>query len=436
MHERRAKEVGVPQGYSFEEASGGIEAYRLDANGLQVLLCSGAAAPVVAFMITYRVGSRHEPEGLTGATHFLEHLMFKGTERFNRRNGRAVFRELQRVGAQMNATTWLDRTNYYAVLPREWIPMVVEIEADRMRGALINEEDVESERTVILNELDRGENDPVRKLNQELWQAAFAVHPYRHPTIGWRGDVEQATPAGLRHFYDAYYWPDNATVSVIGDFDRAEVLRLIGEHFGGIVRHGEAPPAVQVHEPAQREERRVTLKRAGQVGAVIVAWKAPRGLDVDADALDLLCAVLSSGKSSRLYRRLMDEGIVASASSGVSRFLDPGLMMVLARPAPGRTHEEVEKALHAVIDEIKENGITDEELHRAHVRQRAQEAFGRDGPLAVASRLNEAIAVGNWTFHTTLRQRIEHVAREDVQDAARRYLVARARTVGYYVPEG
>ena len=193
----------VPDGFTFEEESGGIEAYRLEANGLQVLLLPQTAAPVVTFMITYHVGSRNEALGLTGATHFLEHLMFKGTSRFNKRAGTSVFNTLQRVGAEINATTWFDRTNYYELLPKEHLPLAVEIEADRMRGALIDAADLESERTVILNEFDRGENDPMRKLYHAVWSSAFVAHPYHHPTIGWRSDIDGPrpdvwTPAGSR----------------------------------------------------------------------------------------------------------------------------------------------------------------------------------------------------------------------------------------------
>ena len=176
----------LPEAFTYVESSGGIEAYRMKSNDLQVLLLPEAAAPVVTFMITYRVGSRNESTGLTGATHFLEHLMFKGTERFNKEKGATIFNVLQRVGAQVNATTWLDRTNYYELLPKEHLALAIEIEADRMRGARISEEDIESERTVILNEFDRGENEPIRKLYHAVWSAAFVAHPYHHPTIGWR----------------------------------------------------------------------------------------------------------------------------------------------------------------------------------------------------------------------------------------------------------
>ncbi len=424
----------VPDGFVFVEESGGIEAYRLEANGLQVLLLPEAAAPVATFMITYHVGSRNESLGLTGATHFLEHLMFKGTARFNKRLGTSVFNTLQRVGAEINATTWFDRTNYYELLPKEHLALAVEIEADRMRGALIDEADLESERTVILNEFDRGENDPTRKLYHAVWSSAFVAHPYHHPTIGWRSDIETVTPSGLRHFYDTYYWPNNATVSIIGDVDRAEALALVARHFGDIPASPEPIPELTTREPEQRGERRVTVRQAGQLGALMVAYKSPPALDPDADALDVLSMILASGKSSRLFRRLTDTGMTTSLFASVARLRNPGLFYVYAMLAPGRTHGEVEAAIDAVVASVKKNGVTEAEVQRAKNQLRAQESFGRDGPFAVASQLNEAIAAGDWKLFTTIRSRIEGVTTADVQRVAEEYLVDDRRTVGAYVP--
>ncbi|HEX8386638.1 MAG TPA: pitrilysin family protein, partial [Rubricoccaceae bacterium] len=223
----------TPAAFEPVRTVGGIEELR-HRNGLTVLLVPDGAAPVVAFQVTYRVGSRNEGAGLTGATHLLEHLMFKGSERFNRDLGTSVFQTLQSVGGQINATTWYDRTNYYALLPAEHLGLAVEIEADRMRGARVRDEDLASERTVVLNELDRGENEPLRTLLHAVYATAFHAHPYGHPVIGWRSDVETVTAAGLRGFYDAAYWPRNATATVAGAFSREEALALVDRHFGSI----------------------------------------------------------------------------------------------------------------------------------------------------------------------------------------------------------
>ena len=426
---------------------GGIEELR-HRNGLTVLLVPDGAAPVVAFQVTYRVGSRNEGAGLTGATHLLEHLMFKGSERFNRDLGTSVFQTLQSVGGQINATTWYDRTNYYALLPAEHLALAVEIEADRMRGARVRDEDLASERTVVLNELDRGENDPLRTLLHAVYAAAFTAHPYRHPVIGWRSDVETVTAAGLRGFYDAAYWPRNATATVAGAFNRDEALALIDTHFGGIASgpashepSGDGAPASVslddapvTREPEQRGERRVTLRQAGELGAVLVAYKAPPGLDADADALDVLTQALAAGKSGRLWRRLTDAGLTTSAFAFYPRLRDPGLFTLYAALAPGVAHETVEAELVAVLAEVAADGLTELELARARRQTVADEAFGRDGPYAVVAQLNEAIAVGDWTLFADYQARIEAVTLADVQAAAARLVNPDRRTVGHYVP--
>jgi zinc protease len=420
--------------FAAVRTSGGISEYRLESNGLLVLLLPQAAAPVVAFMVTYRVGSRNERAGLTGATHFLEHLMFKGTERFNKERGTGVFAVLQRVGALMNATTWLDRTNYYELLPSEHLELAIEIEADRMRHARVREEDLESERAVILNELDRGENDPTRKLLQAVYATAFFAHPYGHPTIGWRSDIERVTVEGLRHFYDTYYWPDNATVSVIGAFEPEEVLALVALHFGGIPAAPTTFEHAVTEEPPQRGERRVVVRQAGQLGALLMAFKAPAGLAPEADALDVLAVALGAGKSSRLYRRLTDTGLTTSEGAWMPRLRDPGLFSIFASLAPDVTHEAVEAAIWEVLEEVMSEGITEAELSRARRQLIADEAFGRDGPFAVAARLNEAIAAGDWTLYTTFLERIEHVSLADIRSAARRIFDRDRVTVGLYEP--
>ncbi len=432
--------------FEFVREEGGVEEYRHRENGLTALLLSEAAAPVVAFQVTYRVGSRNEGMGLTGATHLLEHLMFKGTERFNRDLGTSVFQTLQSVGGQINATTWYDRTNYFALLPSEHLELAVEIEADRMRGARVSDDDLASERTVVLNELDRGENEPLRKLLHAVYATAFHAHPYGHPVIGWRSDVETVTASGLRHFYDTYYWPQNATAAVVGAFDRDEALDLLAEHFGPIPAgpdESASAPEPLVHradedavtrEPEQEGERRLVVRQAGELGAVLLAYKAPAGLDPDADALDVLAQALASGKSSRLYRRLTDEGLTTSASAYFPRLRDPGLFVLYGTLSPGVDHQAVEDALTETLAEVARDGLDGDELARARRQVVAEEAFNRDGPYAVVSQLNEAIAVGDWTLFTSFRDRIEAVTAADVQAAAARVADADRLTVGWYVP--
>ena len=420
--------------FDFVQTSGGIEEYRLTANGLQVLLLPETAAPVATFMVTYRVGSRNERAGLTGATHLLEHLMFKGTERFHKDQGTSIFNTLQRVGAQVNATTWYDRTNYYELLPKEHLALAVEIEADRMRNARVSADDLASERTVVLNELDRGENEATRKLLHALYATAFFAHPYGHPTIGWRSDVERVSADGLRHFYDTYYWPDNATASVIGDFDRAEALDMIEQHFGAIPTAPDPFEHNVTVEPPQQGERRVTVRTAGQLGAVMFGFKSVAALDPTADALDVLGVALGGGKSARLFRNLTDRGLTTSVFAYAPRLRDPGLFIVYGALAPDVTHATVEEALWDTLRAIADEGITEAELRRAKNQIVTSEAFGRDGSYAIASELNEAIAAGDWTLFTTYIDRIERVTLADVQAVAQRTIQRDTLTVGLYDP--
>lgn len=429
-----ATDVVTATPFTFEEESGGIRQYRLESNGLEVLLLPQDGAEVATFMVTYRVGSRNEVSGHTGATHLLEHLMFKGTEKYNRRRGTSIFQVLQRVGARVNASTWYDRTNYYELLPTEHLSLAAEVEADRMRNALISPEDLAQERTVVLNEYDRGENDPMRKLYHSVWSTAFVAHPYHHPTIGWRSDIENVSAEQLRHYYDTYYWPNNATISVIGHFDTESVLQEIYDRFGEIPEAPEEIPEVTTEEPPQRGERRTIVRQAGELGAVMRAYKSPDARDEDADALDVLSNVLTSGKNSRLYRQLTDRGLTTDLFSTASRHRDPGLFLIYGSLAPEAEHEEVEEIVREEVDRICRDGIGENELERAVNQRVAEEAFGRDGPYKVASQLNEAIAAGDWRLYTEYLDRIRSVDAEDVQRAAETYLQDDLSTTGFYVP--
>ena len=269
------------EGFSYVKTVGGIAEYRLETNGLQVLLLPERSAPVVTFQVTYRVGSRNEVTGTTGATHLLEHLMFKGSANFNKDKGNKVDQILDPIGATNNATTWLDRTNYYETFGSEHLPMVVEMEADRMRGLLLREDDRRPEMTVVRNEFERGENNPFQLLIKELFHAAFVAHPYHHSTIGWRSDIEKVSIGKLREFYDTFYWPNNATVSVIGDFTPENALRLIKQHYGAIPKSPHPIPEMYTEEPEQTGPRRLIVKKAGQLGVVALGHKIPAALHPD-----------------------------------------------------------------------------------------------------------------------------------------------------------
>ena len=423
-----------PRGYEFIKEIGGIREYRMLSNGLTVLLRRDDSAPVVTFMVTYLVGSRNEATGHTGATHLLEHMMFKGTPTFNREKGTQIASELQKVGALMNATTWFDRTNYYEVLPSEQLEFAIKIEADRMRNSMLREEDHRSEMTVVRNEFDIGENKPERVLHDRLFSHAYIAHPYHHSTIGWRSDIENVSTARLKEFYDTYYWPNNATVSVIGHFPEPEVFEMLGEHFGAISASPHEIPPMYTSEPEQQGEVRFTLRRPGQVGMVAIGHKIPEALHTDTAALELLAGVLSMGKSSRLYRKLIDSNLAMAQYTHPFQLRDPSLVITHVTLTPESTQEHVEKIVLETYEDIAREGISARELEIFRNLIIADFAYDRDGTYAYASRLNEAIGSANWEFYVTYTDRIKAVTREDVRRVAETYFVAENRTIGWFEP--
>ncbi len=425
--------VTVP-GFSYVKSSGGIDEYRLDSNGLTVLLAPDHSAPVVTFQVTYQVGSRNEVTGTTGATHILEHLMFKGSEGYNDPKGNSVKQFLERVGGQFNANTSNDRTTYFATVGRENLEGYVAIEADRMRNLWLHEADRQSEMTVVRNEYERGKNDPDNVLLEEVTAAAYVALPYHHPVIGWRSDIEHVPIAKLHDFYDTFYWPNNATVSIVGDIDPAAALALVKKYYG-VYPHSPQPiPGMYTEEPAQTGARRVVIKRPGELGTVVIAHKVPNGRDADQPALEMLDAILSSGKNARLYRALVDKGIALNAGSGTDLRRDLSLHTAYATLAPGATHMQAEKALLAEIDRIKTSGVTAAEVARVKQQFIAADAYKRDGTAAVAGELNEWIAVGDWTLYVTFPQKVEQVTPADVQRVAKKYFEEDQSTTGWFVP--
>ncbi len=422
------------EGVKYVKSVGGIAEYTLESNGLQILLMPEHSAPVLTFMVTYRVGSRNEVTGTTGATHLLEHLMFKGTPKFLRANGTGVDQLLEKTGAVYNATTWLDRTNYYENIDSSHLALAVELEADRMRNLLLKEEDRKPEMTVVRNEFERGENSPIQSLIKEIFQAAYVAHPYHHSTIGWRSDIEKVSIAKLREFYDTFYWPDNSTVSVIGDFKTEEALSLIKKFYGVIPRAPKEIPQVYTEEPNQTAPRRVGVKRSGQLGVVGIGYKVPAATHADYPALSVLSNILTDGKNSRMYRALTDKNLTTSVSPFLGFNRDPSLYITFALMTPGSKHEEVEKIMLAEIDRIKKDGVTEVEVATAISKLLADAAFERDGSFAIAGNLNECIAAGDWTLYYNLEDKIKQVTAADIKRVTSTYLIEDHSTTGWFTP--
>lgn len=425
----------LPAGVEHLQTIDGIEEYRLTSNGLRVLLLPEPTQPVATVMVTYQVGARNEVTGTTGATHILEHMMFKGTEQFNSVKGNDYSTQMERIGARSNATTYFDRTNYYATLPRQYVPLAIELEADRMRNLRIRAEDLASEMTVVRNEYERGENNPVRTLIKEIYAAAFVAHPYSHPTIGWRSDIESTSPEKLRAFYNTFYWPENAVLSVIGGFDRAQTLEAIVQSYGAIPNAPQPIPELTTTEPEQLGPRRLSIERNGQIGVVMVAFKSPQGTHPDWAALALLEQLLGADKTGRLYRALEDKGKASATFTFAPQLRDPSLFMLAAYLSPEATHDEAEAIILREIEALISGGISEDELSRAKAVVQASTVYGRDGSYAIADQINETIAMGDWTQYLSLPKAIQQVTAEELQQVAAKYFLRNNRTIGWFVPK-
>ena len=421
--------------FELIKSSGGIDEYRLKSNDLRVLMLQDLSTPVATFMVTYHVGSRNEAIGYTGSTHLLEHLMFKGSRNYNKENGTAIWDELQSIGAQINATTWNDRTNYFEVVPSEHIEKAISIEADRMRFSFLRDEDRQPEMTVVRNEYERGENSPFDVLDKNIWATAYQAHPYHHSTIGWRSDIENVSTERLKEFYDVYYWPNNATATIIGDFQKDTTLSLIAKYFGEHKKSDHEIPKVYTEEPLQEGPRRIVVKRSGQSGITAVAHKTPPGLDVDMYVFQVLGKILCDGKSSRLYKKIVDQGLATSLFMYDFPFKDNGLFITYAFLTPDTDNQKVEDIILKEYNDIISNGVEDSEIMRAVAQIRASVAFSRDGSYAVASALNEAIAIGDWQFYTSYVEKIELVSAKDIKRVAAKYLTEDQSTVGWFIPK-
>jgi len=421
-------------GFAHVKTVGDIDEYTLKSNGLQVLLLPEHSSPTLTFMVTYRVGSRNEVTGTTGATHILEHMMFKGTTNRDRSKGNNVDQLLERTGARYNATTWLDRTNYYETLGSEHLQTVIAMEADRMRHLKLLDSDRQPEMSVVRNEYERGENSPIMALYKEIYHTAYVAHPYHHSTIGHRSDIEKVKIEKLREFYNTFYWPNNATVTIVGDFQPKDALALVKKSYGVYPKSPKPIPELYTVEPPQDGPRRVTVKRPGELGVVAIAHKITQATHADYAAISLLSAILADGKNSRLYKAITDKNMSTGISNDVGYNADPSLHVLFLPLAPGIRHEDVEKVALQEIERLKKDGVTAQELQAAVAKMLADAAFERDGSFAVAGRLNESIAAGDWSLYYRLEDATRKVTAEDIKRVANAYFNEDQSTTGWFIP--
>ncbi len=403
-------------------------------NGLKVIALVDKSTPMSIFEVWYNAGAINEVKGKTGLSHLLEHMMFKGTSK----HGPNTFSKIiKRAGGIDNAGTSRDYAYYFQKLAPDRLNLSIELEADRMQNLLINPDDVLSERAVVMEERRmRYEDDPQNLVYEKVMAEVFKTHPYGRPVIGWMNDIKGLTADDLRDYYETWYAPNNAFIVVAGNIDLNAVLKQIREEFGTIPE-GRHMPVPSFVEPEQKEERRVYVRKEAELPYVFIAYKAPNILKKDSFALDVLVSILSDGKSSRIYKNLVDRQRVAlSAGAGFSniqKFDDTFYFYGTAMP--GRTIDEVEEALYKEVDEIIKTPPSATEMEKARNQVQADFIMSQDSLYMQAMMLGRFEMAGDWRMNYQYVDGIAEVTAEDVQRVAGTYLLKNRRTVGILVPE-
>ena len=424
----------------------GITATKLP-NGLTVLLREMRQAPVVSVWCWYRVGSRDERPGITGISHWVEHMNFKGTKTIPKKD---ITRLIELAGGTWNGYTWLDVTTYLETVQSDALEAMLRLEASRMSECLYSKMEVDRERTVVISELQGGENDPRSFLEKEVSGTALQAHPYRWPTIGYLSDLQAITRDDLYAHYRRYYVPNNAILVVAGDFATRDTLRLVRRHFGRLKR-GEALPGVRTVEPRQEGERRLTLRRPAGAAYLDVAFHAPAATDPDFSAMLVLDGLLAGGpsvnpwsghggrgpsKSSRLYHALIEGNLASDVSTSVLPTRHPYLYRVAATAKEGVDPGRIETALSAEIDRLMRGDIPARDLERAVNQFQARYALESESATDAAHQLGFFETVASHTIFLDLPRRVAAVRAEDVARLARARLRSDGRTVGILLPAG
>ena len=412
----------------------GITEYRLD-NGLRFLLFPDRSQQQITVNITYLVGSRHEGYGETGMAHLLEHLAFKGTP-----NHPDILDELTERGAPYNANTWFDRTYYFETFPanEDNLAWALDVEADRMVNSYISAGDLESEMTVVRNELERNENSPPRILEERVLSTAYLWHNYGNTTLGTRSDIENVPIQRLQAFYRKYYQPDNAVLVVAGRFDPERAVALIEEKFGPLPRPNRSGVnrlfETYTVEPTQDGERTVTLRRVGDVQHATVAYHVPPGSHEEYAAVHLLAILLGTEPTGRLYKNMVETGLAAGVSISAYQLREPGVLTVNAAVRREGDLSEATEAMLATLHGLADEPPTAEEVDRAKTEFAVDFERAFNDPGAIAIQLGEWASMGDWRLMFLHRDRVAEVTPDDVLAVAKAYLKTSNRTLGWFYP--
>ena len=424
--------------------SGSVREEVLD-NGLRVLIQSVHTAPLATVWCWYRVGSRDEIPGQTGVSHWVEHMNFKGTTNIPRDQIKGI---IEKYGGYWNGYTWIDQTTYTETATSDALDRMLFIEAERMRSCLYDPGDCESERTVIISELQGGENDPEQLLDQELTATAFRAHSYRHPTIGWLSDLQTMTRDDLYSHYRRFYAPNNATLVIVGDVHAGDAMREVVKHFDKLESSDVARRACTV-EPEQLGERRMTISKEGTTAYLKIGFHAPEVKHRDFMPLLVLDAVLSGAKgvnlwasfrtappqrSARLYQALVNSGLASAVSGGLLPTQDPFLYTISVTATEGVSLDRVEEVAIRELERVRVNGISAQELQKAKNQLRARLVFENDSITNIAHQLGFFETIASWQIYPTLSKHIEAVTIEEVGRVAADRLKPTSRTVGRFEP--
>lgn len=413
-------------------------------NGLQVRLKEVHSSPLISFWVWYRVGSRHERPGNTGSSHWVEHMLFKGTPRFP---GSQLDRAISRHGGFWNAFTWMDFTAYFETLPEAKIGLALDLESDRMVNSLFEQKEVEAERTVIISEREGHENEPAFRLSEEVQAAAFRIHPYRHEVIGDKVDLQTMTRDMLYEHYQRFYVPSNAIIAASGDFRARGMLDRLRERFGPL-EGGAAPELIVRPEPPQTGEKRVTVQGPGETTYLRISYHAPPAQHEDFFPLAVLDSVLSgasnlnmfgsgiSNKTSRLYRALVEGGLAASVSGGLAATVDPYLYTIRVTMRPGQDVEAALARLDEELERMLDHPIDPQEAEKANKQARALFAYGSESITNQAFWLGYSEIFDDYSWFEGYLDRLKEVGPEEVLEVGRRYLRPANRVVGFYIPSG
>jgi zinc protease len=408
-------------------------------NGLRVIVKEDRRAPVAVHMVWYRVGAMDEKDGTTGVAHLLEHMMFKGTKKLKP----GEFNEIvARAGGSDNAFTSQDYTSYFQRVPVAALPRMIELEADRMRNLVINDDEFERELKVVMEERRlRTDDKPQAQVYEQLMASAFTAHPYRRPIIGWMNDLENMRPEDARDWYHRWYAPNNAYVVVVGDVDHKAVFSLVKKHYGRM-KSEPLPVRKTTAEPLQTGQRRVVVKAPAEVPQIVMAWKVPRLIDVESDrepyALDVLAGILDGHAASRLSRNLVRGSQIATE---VGAYYDAtargeATFVLGGAPAGGRTVAELEAALRAEVKRIADEGVAEAELERVKTLTVAAQVYKRDSTYVQAMEIGRLEAAGyRWQDNDLMLEKLRTVTAAEVQAVAQKYFGDDTLTVAVLDPQ-